>query len=1068
MPFDDPLATQSHVRAAGLTRQTTVDHSTAPSGATDASATSIAGYSLIREIGRGGMGVVYHARHALLNRDAAIKMVLGTGPVDRREIIRFLAEAEAVAAIDHAHVVRVYDYGEIDGRPFMALEYLPGGTLAAEWKSGPRVPKEAALILSQISRGVAAAHSLGIVHRDLKPHNVLLAESGKPKVTDFGLAKKAGGVELTRTGAVMGTPAYMAPEQADGRTKYVGPAADVWALGVMLFECVTGHRPFRAGSTSELLAEILSAEPAFPTDRANRWPRDLEVICRKCLAKNAADRYPTAAELADDLERFTRGEPIGVRPPGTVERWYKWVRRNPTAASAGALAIVAVVAVIVGAVFYGQWRLTDEARALAERERTSAETARQTVADQKAVVEGSLGRERAAKREAEKLGENLADAEATEIVNTAYRDWDAGNVDRARLRLDGIREDLRGWEWNYVRRLCGDPSAQIKDQRLLYARDQVRLRFSPDGTRILYSRPLHAQQRATQWHLVADVPSRSVRATFNPAGDGYEGLVHAFNPAGGRLISRRSELTTTVPPLPQSVLLLTDAVSGKPVCRVEGVPDIPLAEGIPAIHFSSDLARLAVVGKDGTIRVWDGTSGRELHRIDGNFPPNRKAAAAHPVSYCARATIAPDGTAVAVAHLSADEPIIRIWDLAKGTIRDTIPVELPPEARNATGYLKDELRFSPDGGRLILSLQNRFVRSYNLADRKVLAKVSLNRSRDLALGASFYKPSHVLSPGCDRVAFSAMGCTVRIESLLNSEPGIGIAVPGGELRDLQFTFDNQLLTLGRDDNLRWWNATTGVPGRTVHGVGFGAVGRGFRPDGGLAVADISGDLLRIWERDRLSSPTDPRSIPTQGVSITNPDGTCTASLEHGAFWLWNSDRATPSSFPERTSILAYPTVSFESGNRVRYSFWEERGSRPNLTCARVTVVRDAHSGKELSRSTRDEDGFPGATVRYLSRILSVPNLSPDSNYAYELVPRSSDPEERRVTLEVVNRTTGKTTLRLEASMVAEWSYLPRQHRVLTSSPDDRSLVTADGAKASVWELATGRLRFALSSPPIRR
>ncbi|MBM3980981.1 MAG: hypothetical protein FJ304_11980 [Planctomycetes bacterium] len=304
----------------------------------------VPGYELGEEVGRGAMGVVYKARNLRLNRTVALKMVL-TEQGDSRRMIRFLAEAEAVAAVKHPHVVQVFEFGEATGRPFIAFEYLSGDKLTTRLGT-PLLPKDAAELLAKIARGVAAAHDQGIVHRDLKPSNILFDEANVPKVTDFGLAKRGSVSDLTATQAVMGTPAYMAPEQASGNAKFVGPQADVWALGVILYESLTGARPFEADDVQGLLARVIMADPVPPRKRLSAIPRDVELICLKCLSKQPHERYPTAKELADDLDRFVRGEPISVRPAGALVRSYKWVKRNKVVS--GATAAV-VLALLVGA-----------------------------------------------------------------------------------------------------------------------------------------------------------------------------------------------------------------------------------------------------------------------------------------------------------------------------------------------------------------------------------------------------------------------------------------------------------------------------------------------------------------------------------------------------------------------------------------------------------------------------------------------------------------------------------------------------------------------------------------------
>jgi tetratricopeptide (TPR) repeat protein len=339
---------------------------------------AVPGYEVLGELGRGGMGVVYKARQLGLNRDVALKMVLGEGVADEKAVIRFLAEAEAVAAVRHSHVVQVYDYGEHDGRPFMALEFCPGGTLADRLKNGPLDPRRAAGLVGAVAAGVAAAHEQGIVHRDLKPGNVLFDEHGGPKVADFGLAKRRG-ADLTRTGAVLGTPAYMSPEQAGGGAGFVGPPADVWALGVILYECLTGARPFHARDVEILLLLIRADAPPPPRKLAPQVPRDLETVCLKCLAKDPADRYPTARELADDLDRFLAGKPVKARPIGMIPRATRWVRRNPVVAGllAVVLGVTAALVVVVAQRYGDAVERKEQAEAFA-REKADLARAEQT------------------------------------------------------------------------------------------------------------------------------------------------------------------------------------------------------------------------------------------------------------------------------------------------------------------------------------------------------------------------------------------------------------------------------------------------------------------------------------------------------------------------------------------------------------------------------------------------------------------------------------------------------------------------------------------------------------------
>jgi eukaryotic-like serine/threonine-protein kinase len=286
-------------------------------------------FRIEREIGRGGMGVVYLARQVPLNRLVALKMMLGGERAGPKELIRFLAEAEAAAAVRHAHVVQVHEYGDHVGRPYLAMEYLPGGTLSERLKAeGALDPRRSAELVQKLAGAVQAAHDQGIVHRDLKPSNILYDAEGEPRVTDFGLAKRDT-ADLTRTEMIIGTPAYMAPEQTQGRGKFATPETDVWALGVILYECLTGVRPFDSHDSHAVVKQIAEHDPPPPRHPSHRVPRDLATICLKCLRKVPDKRYRTAQALADDLGAFLAGRSISARRPSLGERTARWSRRHP-------------------------------------------------------------------------------------------------------------------------------------------------------------------------------------------------------------------------------------------------------------------------------------------------------------------------------------------------------------------------------------------------------------------------------------------------------------------------------------------------------------------------------------------------------------------------------------------------------------------------------------------------------------------------------------------------------------------------------------------------------------------
>ncbi|HJZ53605.1 MAG TPA: serine/threonine-protein kinase, partial [Gemmataceae bacterium] len=281
----------------------------------------IPGYEVEAVIGRGGMGIVFRARHLRLNRPVALKTMLAGAYASPRERKRFQREAEAVAGQRHPNVVQIYDIGDVDGRPYFTMELVDGGSLFQKLAGTPQPVHQAAQLAATLAGAVQAGHAAGIVHRDLKPANVLLTADGTPKISDFGLARRLGdGAGVTQTGVAVGTPSYMAPEQARGRSSGVGPAVDVYALGAILYELLTGRPPFRAEAEAETLQQVISENPVPPSRLNATVPRDLETICLKCLNKAPPKRYPSCQDLADDLRRWLEGEPIRGRRPTLPER----------------------------------------------------------------------------------------------------------------------------------------------------------------------------------------------------------------------------------------------------------------------------------------------------------------------------------------------------------------------------------------------------------------------------------------------------------------------------------------------------------------------------------------------------------------------------------------------------------------------------------------------------------------------------------------------------------------------------------------------------------------------------
>jgi WD40 repeat protein len=891
---------------------------------------TLPGYEIQGVVGRGGMGVVYQALHFGLNRPVALKMILTVGPVTSEQRLRLHIEGETLARLQHPNIVQVFEVGTFRGRPYLAMELISGGSLEDKLAGQPQDARHGAHLVETLARALHHAHQQGIVHRDLKPANILLAvvspereaslprtpdnwpRTTVPKVTDFGLAKhQQDQLALTQSGVVAGTPSYMAPEQAEAQRERIGPATDIYALGAILYQVLTGRPPFASASAVETLLRVKTEEPVPISQLRPATPRDLETICQKCLQKEPGKRYATALGLADDLRRFLGGEPIHARPVGMLERTVKWVRRRP--AVAGLLAAVLLVtAAGMGLVFW-QWQRAED--------RASVAAAAQGVAEEKE------NRERQARREVERLSARSLLEQGQELcergevaagllhfvraLEGAERTADADLERVARLNLAAwqpycVRQRAafrhRSWVWTLAYSRDGrliatagkDGCARIWDAAtgkplsgaLQHAGPVWSVAFSPDGKLLLTGSgsPDGSQGEARLWDVATGKPRHDV-----PLRHPTPVQQVAFGPDGQSFL-------TVSPPQAQLWQTASQAPIGPPLH-----PGVLLSAAL-----SPDGQTVLTGGADGTARLWAAASGQP---IGSPFRPHG--------SRVEVVAFSPDGRTLATAacqlmavdaqqrFLTGLQSEVQLWHVADGV--------RPGPVLRPCAWVK-ALAFRPDGqalatgsavfawteGAKALQIVSGEARLWSTRTGQPLTDPLLHPHAVWAV--AFAPNGRLLLTGCEDTQARLFRLTERSRLWLTAESVATPFLHEGLVRAVAFSPDGRTALTGSAGGdeatgvaARLWE----VPPEAVFGqVLFQSsepTTMAFSPGGTeLVTADKNGGLVRHWDigTGRELAPALPHDAVVTALAFS-PDGKLLATCSDDGsarLWDWPSGR----------------------------------------------------------------------------------------------------------------------------------------------------------------------------------
>jgi WD40 repeat protein/tRNA A-37 threonylcarbamoyl transferase component Bud32 len=977
--------------------------------------TRVAHYELLKEVGRGGMGVVFKARHVRLNRIVALKMIRGGTLANAEELLRFEKEASAAAQLQHPNIVQLFEVSPHNEQPYLSMEFIGGTSLSERVTAGPLSGRRAALYLELTARAVHYAHGKGIVHRDLKPANVLLDENDQPKVTDFGLAKQLKSrSDQTRTGAILGTPSYMSPEQASG-SKDIGPSSDVYSLGAILYEMITGKPPFCGETPLVTLNLVTEQEPLAPSVLNGAVDRDLETICLKCLEKRPQRRYESAESLADDLRRYLDGDPITARRVSIVGRGFKWVRRHPGWTVFSFLSVLSVAAMVAAS-----WMVTYQQRELREQ----AEQAKSIAA-----LRLETMRHLFYQSEMRQAQQTLrrADLDGVERILSDHWQPKVG------------QKDLRDWEWHFLKEQC-----QARLAFGLHAGQAVAVAYRPDGNVIasaggevgkpgeikLWDTRTGKLLQTLKGHndvitSLAFHPDKPILATssydktvklWNLETNkeivtlrGHEKTVNhvAFSPKGDRVASASHDMFVRVWDFDK---YLTDPANS---VRVFPSNDAGHSGAVMAVAFHPGGKWLASGGKDRAIKLWDLTTGQvektlaghqgEVNTlvfsadgkvlVSGGGQGNQRGEALFWNTETGKLKVSHYGLSDRVASVSMSQDgkvaaagsdgIVRIWNHVASSEALSFRADL---------YALRGVAFAPDGlslvsagvtGRVSLWNSSGGLETLTLAAAQSTETLAFHPRSPYLASAGARGEIHVwhldhpdqptllprqpsgifalaFSPDGHSLAFGGDDRVVRIVDFLNpNRPPILIKGHTARVHAIVFRPDGKMIaTAGEDEKIRLHDPTDGKLIQVLEGHSNGILCLAFSPDGNWLASGSYDKTVRLWDlkdNGKANAVLPGHTLVVNSVTFSPDGGTLASASKDRTIRVWNVEKREQS-YSLQGTPSGIQSIAFHPHGRRIVSVGDDRMIRLWDIVTRQEILEFEETGGALRQVAFSADG----------------------------------------------------------------------------------------------------------------